>query len=117
MALSHLYQLNKLREVLSIIFLIHLKVLNCVFGKVHPEMAEKALSVMRRHLEVLAGPLTVLSLADTNLPQESREAVGKKLVDLQHEWNPGAMPLKRASAPEDLVSPEGIIGEDWHEVY
>ena len=80
-------------------------------------MAEKALSVMRRHLEVLAGPLTVLSLADTKLSEESREAVGKRLVELQHEWNPGAMPLRRASAPEDLVSPEGIVGDTWHEVY
>ena len=31
--------------------------------------------------------------------------------------NPGAMPLRRASAPEDLVSPEGIVGDTWHEVY
>ena len=37
--------------------------------------------------------------------------------DLQDEWNPGAMPLRRASAPHDLISREGIIGDDWHEVY
>ena len=79
-------------------------------------MAEKALSVMGRHLEVLAGPLTVLSLADTALSQATREAMGKKLVELQDEWNCGAMPLRRASAPRDFVSREGIIGDDWQEV-
>ena len=84
--------------------------------KVHQEMAEKALSVMRRHLEVLSGPLIVLSLVDTCLPQATREAIGMKLLTLQDEWNPGAMPIRRAAASHDLISSEGALGEDWHEV-
>ena len=61
-------------------------------------------------------PLTVLSLADKCLGEETREAIGRKLLNLQDEWNPGAMPLRRASAPHDLISSEGILGDNWQEV-
>ena len=84
--------------------------------KVHQEMAEKALSVMWRHLEVLAGPLIVLSLVDTCLPQATREAIGMKLLTLQDEWNPGAMPIRRAATSHDLISSECALGEERHEV-
>ena len=41
-------------------------------------MGEIALSIMKRHLEVLAGPLIILSLVDAELPDNFREAVALK---------------------------------------
>ena len=79
-------------------------------------MGERALSVMKRHLEVLAGPLTILSLVDAKLPDNVREAVGRKLLALKDEWDVGSMPISRASAPPDIISQDGVMDEDWYEV-
>ena len=84
--------------------------------KVHPEIAERALLVVRRHLEVLAGPLVILSLAADRLDPEEKEAMGKRLHELRDHWSPRAMPLVRAAAPPELIQADGNLGEGWYEV-
>ena len=71
---------------------------------------------MRRHLEVLAGPLVILSLAADRLAPEHREAMGRRLLELRDHWTPGDMPLVRAAAPPDLIQADGNLGEEWYEV-
>ena len=86
------------------------------FYKVHPAIGERALLVMRRHLELLAGPLVILALADGHLSADGREEMGRKLYSLKSQWTPGAMHLQRAAAPPDLIQPDGDLGEGWLEV-
>ena len=62
--LAQIKQLEDLKEVLYLRTL-HLSSIIILF-KVHPEIAKRALLVVRRHLEVLAGPLVILSLAKFN---------------------------------------------------
>ena len=79
-------------------------------------MNPKALLVVRRHLEQLAGPLVILSLAADHLDLEDREAIGRRLHELRHHWTPGAMPLKVADAPPDLIQADANLGEGWYQV-
>ena len=99
--LAQIKQLEDLKEVLYLRTL-HLSSIIILF-KVHPEIAERALLVVRRHLEVLAGPLVILSLAADRLDPEEKEAMGKRLHELRDHWSPGAMPLVRAAAPPELI--------------
>ena len=87
-----------------------------ILFKVHPAIAERALLVVRRHLEQLAGPLVILSLAADHLDLEDREAIGRRLHELRHHWTPGAMPLKVADAPPDLIQADANLGEGWYQV-
>ena len=86
--LAQISQLDDLRDVRSYhpvpyIASLHLHL------KVHPEIGERALRVARRHLDVLAGPLVILALAAPRLDSETKEAMGRKLHHLQHQWTPG----------------------------
>ena len=81
-----------------------------------PEIGERALQVLRRHLETLAGPLVILSLAAERVDTETKEAMGRRLHAIQHEWNPGQMPLRRADAPDDFIHANGYVPEEWIQV-
>ena len=72
--------------------------------------------MVRRHLEVLAGPLVILSLANTTLSPEKREAIGRRLYELRRLWTPGSIPLRRACAPPDLIQADGNLGDGWYQV-
>ena len=72
--------------------------------------------MLRRHLETLAGPLVVLSLAADRVDTEAKEAMGRRLHAIQHEWTPGHMPLRKAEAPADFIHAEGYVPEAWLEV-
>ena len=71
---------------------------------------------MRRHLEVLAGPLVLLSLCDNHLGQHIKQAMGNRLLALKDGWTPGSMLLARATAPADLIHSDGNLGEGWDQV-
>ena len=86
------------------------------FLKVYPAIGQRALLVVRRHLEVLAGPLVILSLAADRLDPEDREAMGRRLHELRDHWTPGAMRLEVADAPADLIQRDGDLGEGWYQV-
>ena len=72
--------------------------------------------MLRRHLETLAGPLVVLSLAADRVDIEAKEAMGRRLHAIQHEWTPGQMPRRHAVAPADFIHSEGYVPEEWLEV-
>ena len=82
----------------------------------HPEIGERALRVAKRHLDVLAGPLVILALAAPRLNSEIKEAMGRKLHQIQHQWTPGAIPPGRSAAPPDFIQPDGSLSLEWYEV-
>ena len=113
--LAQVCQLNDLRDVRSFhqvpcIASVHLL-------KVHPEIGERALRVARLHLDVLAGPLVILALAAPRLDSEIKEAMGRKLHQIQHQWTPGAIPLGRSAAPPDFIQRDGSLSQEWYQVY
>ena len=74
------------------------------------------LKVVRRHLEVLARPLVLLSLCDNHLRQDIKQAMEKQLLALNDGWTPGSMRLTRAVAPPDLIHRDGNLGKGWNQV-
>ena len=80
--------------------------------EVHPEIANCALNVRSRHLETVSGTLVILALADDSLEDCKKEAMGKKLVNIKHQWSPHQMPLSRAQPPEDFVWSEHLWEEN-----
>ena len=114
--LAQISQLDDLRDVRSYHPVPYIASLHLHF-KVHPEIGERALRVARRHLDVLAGPLVILALAAPRLDSETKEAMGRKLHELQHQWTPGAIPLGRSAAPPDFIEADGSMPLEWYEVY
>ena len=80
--------------------------------EVHPDIATCALNVRSRHLETISGALVIVALADDPIEDRIKEAMGQQLVNLQHIWNPGQMPMTRAQPPEDFVWSEELWQEN-----
>ena len=58
----------------------------------------------------------ILSLAAECVDAETKEAMGRRLHSIQNEWNPGNLPLSKATVPEDFISADGSVPEEWIEV-
>ena len=82
--------------------------------EVHQDIADCALEVVSRHLEPVSGELSILGIADKNLPDIEREDVGKKLLRLSQipgSWEPGNMQILPVKVP-NIVKEERYWQDD-----
>ena len=67
---------------------------------VDPDIAECALKVRYRHLEPLSQENILFSLADEEVEDEEKEAMGRKILRVQNAWSPGKMVLSPLAIPD-----------------
>ena len=68
--------------------------------EVDPVVAKCALEVRYRHLEPVCQENVLFALADEDLDDEEKEAMGKKLLRFQQTWEPGNMVIAPPSIPD-----------------
>ena len=72
--------------------------------QVHPEIANCALQVVKRHLEPVSGELAILGIADMTLSDGEREEAGKMLHQLGDVWEPGHLQIQQIEPPTNIVN-------------
>ena len=74
--------------------------------KVAPAIAECALEVRLRHMELVSEENVMLAIADQSLASEEKEEMGKKLLENRDSWVPGMMVLAPVTVQQDLSTRE-----------
>ena len=74
--------------------------------KVDPAIAECALEVRLRHMELVSEENVMLAIADISLSSEEKEAMGTRLLAGRASWVPGRMCLAPVSVQQDISTRE-----------